>query len=477
MPNQNISSSNDHIIGGDQRFSESIIWDIQRNYFLQNGMDAWQADVVPHYISSNPTMARAYSQVVFGYLRDCVAAAQSSSFSLDVTQPIYIVELGAGSGRLAHHFLHQFFHQQAQSTLAELNIKFIMTDFVPEIIAFWQQHERFKPWVEAGVLDFALFDVMDKRPLTLINSNQTLTPDQVQNPLILIANYFFDSIPQDSFVLEDGQLCQNLLSVYSNQPELNRADPTIWERLQLAWEAIPSAKPHYPTDSYNEILDSYELHLPDTTFSFPNVGLDCIRYWQRFGNGRLLLLTSDRGYTHLDSLLEQDNPTLNLHGSFSLMVNYHAIGQYVALQEGLVLQPEQYQNNLQVGAYLLGQQPQNGVETIHAFESAIGQIGPDDFFTLKQALEPILDSLTLPQILSYLRLSAWDADIFMDCFPTLLTEVQQAEPVWYEDVYEIITKVWEQYLPLGADQTLAQNITRLLNEMGYTAKEQRVIVG
>ncbi len=131
MPNQNISSSDDHIIGGDQRFSESIIWDIQRNYFLQNGMYAWQADVVPHYISSNPTMARAYSQVVFGYLRDCMAAAQNASFSLDATQPIYIVELGAGSGRLAHHFLHQFFPQQAQSALGALNIKFVMSEFVP----------------------------------------------------------------------------------------------------------------------------------------------------------------------------------------------------------------------------------------------------------------------------------------------------------------------------------------------------------
>ncbi len=53
--------------------------------------------------------------------------------------------------------------------------------------------------------------------------------------------------------------------------------------------------------------------------------------------------------------------------------------------------------NLQVGAYLLGQLSQNRTETNHVFNNAIGQSRPDDFFALKQALEPILDSLTLPK--------------------------------------------------------------------------------
>lgn len=45
------------------------------------------------------------------------------------------------------------------------------------------------------------------------------------NPFILIANYFFDSIPQDSFVIENEQLCQNLLTLYGSQPEPDLSDP------------------------------------------------------------------------------------------------------------------------------------------------------------------------------------------------------------------------------------------------------------
>ncbi|MCP5100741.1 MAG: hypothetical protein GY943_34765, partial [Chloroflexi bacterium] len=408
--NQEKQRPKPHIIAGDQRLSQSLIWEIQRRYFVGSGMQAWQDDVVPSTISSNPVMARAYSQVVLGYLRDCVAAAQRGTFAFDPEQPIYIVELGAGSGRLAHHFLHQFHDRLSQSVLAKLNIKFVMTDFVPEIVAFWQQHPRFQPWVEAGLLDFALFDVMDKRPLTLTTSKTTLTPDHLQNPIILIANYFFDSIPQDSFVIEEGQLCENLLTLYSTKPEPDLADPTIWSRLTFAYEPIPLAQPYYKQDAYNHILDAYEAHLPDTSFSFPNVGLDCVRYWQGIGNGRLLLLSSDRGITLPDALIGQDDPLPNLHGSFSLMVNYHAIGQYVELDEGLALHPTHYQDNLQVAAYLLGQLPQGGAETKNAFSDAIGKSGPDDFFALRQVLVPHLETFTLPQILSYLRLNAWDAD-------------------------------------------------------------------
>ena len=457
-----------NIIEGDRRLSQSLLWQIQRLYFERSGMAAWRDDVVPHSISSNPVMARAYSRVVWGYLRDCAAAAQAGDMALDPAQPIYIVELGAGSGRLAHHFLHQFHDRQANGTLAGLTVKYVMTDFVPQIVEFWQQQEKLQRWVDAGLLDFALFDVTDKRLLSLRHANLTLTPDRFANPPILIANYFFDSIPQDSFVIEDGQLCENLLTLYSTQPEPNLADPTIWERLSLAYEAIPLQKSYYDVPIYDRILDDYEAQLPDTTLTFPNVGLDCVRFWQGVGNGRILLLTSDRGLTLADSLIGQEDPLPNLHGSFSLMVNYHAIGEYVARDGGLALHSPHYQDNLQVAAYLLGDVPQGGIEIQQAFADAVVNGGPDDLFALRQALMPHLDELTLPQLLSVLRLSTWDADVLRDCHAALLAQVQQSDPVWYADVAAVLTHVWRQYLPLNEDDDLKKLITQLFDVMGAT---------
>jgi hypothetical protein len=449
------------MLAGDQRLSKSILWDIQRQFFMQKGVSAWQENIVPHYISSNPFMARTYNQIVLGYLRDMTIG------KLNINQPIYIIELGAGSGRLAHHFLHQFYAQFKQSTLDKLPVKYIMTDFVPANIDFWQQHKKFKFWVEAGLLDFALFDIQAPQPLELVHAQETLTPSRVQNPFILIANYFFDSIPQDSFTIEDGQLCENLLTVYSTQPEPDLTDPAIWNRLSLAYEAIPLQQPYYDDDDFNQILALYEEYFPDTKLLFPNVGLECLKFWQNFGNGRYLLLTSDRGHSLAESLLNQDDPLPNLHGSFSLMVNYHAISQYVELQNGLVFQPRHYQNNLQAAAYLLGQTPQNGAETSLAFTNAMLNGGPDDFFSLKTALENHYHSLTLPQILSFLRFSAWDADIFLDCFPFLREQIKQESDAWHTDVYQGLTHIWEQYFPLSKDDKVAHAIQTLLDDMGY----------
>lgn len=449
------------MLAGDQRLSNSILWEIQRQFFLNQGINAWEEDIVPHYISSSPFMARAYSQIVMGYLRDIKCD------NLPLNQPIYIIELGAGSGRLAHHFLHQFHTLLSESPFADLSIKFIMTDFVPETITFWQNHEQFKPWVEAGLLDFALFDAHTPQPLELVHAKQTLTPDALQNPFILIANYFFDSIPQDSFTIEDGQLCENLLTVYSSQPEPDYTDATLWDRLTLAYEAIPLQQPYYEQDDFNQILALYEEFLPDTTLLFPNMGLACVQFWQEMGNGRFLLLTSDRGHSLPESLLDQDDPLPNLHGSFSLMVNYHAISQYVDLQEGLVLQPPHYQNNLQVAAYCLGQTPQDGAETQLAFKNAILNGGPDDFFSLKTALENHYHDLALPQLLSFLRFSAWDADIFLDCYPALREQIKKESEAWHTDVYQTLTEIWEQYLPLGAKNNLADAMQTLLSDMGY----------
>ena len=264
-------------------------------------------------------------------------------------------------------------------------------------------------------------------------------------------------------------MCENLLTLKSSQPEPDLADPMIWERLEMAYEAIPLEQPYYDETIYNEILAEYEAVFPDTILTFPNVGLDCVRFWQGFGNGRYLLLTADRGYTLPESLIDQGDPLPNLHGSFSLMVNYHAIGQYVQRAGGQVLHPPHYQDNLQVVAYLLGDVAQNGRETHLAFHQAINQSGPDDFFALKTALAPHLEHLTLPQILSYVRLSAYDADIFADCLSTLLAHIPHVSPAWYTDVYDVTAKVWQGYFPLTEDDDLAREIGHLLTAMGFDA--------
>ena len=117
-----------------QRLSKSLLWRFQRNFFDRQGVEAWNQGTVPHYITSNPFIANAYAKVIFGFLRDCHA------YGLDPSQPVYIMELGAGSGRFAYHFLKKFFEFFDRSPLKHIWVKYVMTDFAERNLEFWRSH-------------------------------------------------------------------------------------------------------------------------------------------------------------------------------------------------------------------------------------------------------------------------------------------------------------------------------------------------
>ena len=88
------------------RFADSPLWNWQRRYFEQKGMEAWSKSEVPHYVTSHPYMAYTYAQVVLAYLRDL---AQPPHTCESTNQPLYIIELGAGCGRFCLPFLTSIF--------------------------------------------------------------------------------------------------------------------------------------------------------------------------------------------------------------------------------------------------------------------------------------------------------------------------------------------------------------------------------
>lgn len=436
------------LIEADKPLSQSLLWKIQRAYFESAGMRAWQDDVVPHTISCNPFMARAYANLIQGYLRDMAG-------KIDPSEPLYIVELGAGSGRLTHHLIHQLSYLLG----GDHNLTFVLTDFTESIVDHWLSHPQLVPLAEKGVLDFALFDVMEMRPLELLHSGRTLDPPSNKNPIILLANYFFDSIPQDSFVIDNGVLHSNLLSLYTGaDDEFVISDPNLWDALSLAYEPLPSDDRPYENELYNQILADYE-QLPDTSLSFPNMGLDCVQFWMGFGD--VLLLTADRGFSHADALVGQTDPLPNLHGSFSMMVNYHAMSEFVERSSGRAFVPHHYQDNVQTLVYVLPTEGCNLHATQQAFEQAILQNNPDDFFALRYHLIKQIPDMGIDQFMSLMRWSAYDGDILRLGLDRL-AELVAVEPAWEDDVVNMLLRVKGQYLAIRPDDDLLSQIDSLL---------------
>jgi hypothetical protein len=81
--------------------ARSMVWHLQRTFYSDQGIEAWSRSHVPQSVTTSPIIAHAYARLVLAFLRDMRAA-------VDLSQPVYVVELGAGSGRFAYRFLKAF---------------------------------------------------------------------------------------------------------------------------------------------------------------------------------------------------------------------------------------------------------------------------------------------------------------------------------------------------------------------------------
>lgn len=440
-----------------QRLSQSLLWQLQRDFFQSEGMGAWNSGKVPHYATSNPFIAKAYGKVATGFLRDYLA-------DIEIGQPLYIVELGAGSGRFAYHFLKQFFESHGNSSLKEIPVKYIMTDFAEKNIEFWQNHPALRPFIEENLLDFARFDITRDNAIALLHSGEILNSKTLKNPLIVLANYFFDSIPQDLFSIHNGRLYETLLTITA--PE-NLSDRQLLENLKITYTDVEIESDRcYDDPAFNQVLKDYQTRLKSTALLFPRAALDCLKNLRQLSRDRLLFLSGDKGYDREERLERQGKPKLTFHhGAFSLMANYPAIARYVENEGGLSLLPQYRHRSIAICAFLFGDR--DYIETRHAYQNNIAQSSPDDFFTLKKALDPHFNTLKLEQILAYLRFSGWDHKLFFCCFDNLMIQVEDISVSLRQELYRAIANIWKMYYFIGEEKDLPFHFSMLLYKMGF----------
>lgn len=454
-----------------QRLSRSLLWDIQQKFFAQQGIKAWREGVVPHYITSNTFIADSYAKVVFGFMRDCRAVAEGAAepafAPLNPDEPVYIVELGCGHGRFAYHFLKKFHTLHRQSVLRDVPYRYIMTDSTEANVEFWHTHESLQPFLDEDILDIAMFDPQHESELKLVHSGRNLSAGTVHNPMVFIANYFFDSIPMDVFYIKDGILYENLVSVTSSQEEPDPTNPEILSRMAVTYKHVQIDTDYYDEPEWNPILQRYRQRLADTAFLFPTGPLECIRNLQQLSGGRMMIISADQGDCREDELQGRQEINIALHGSFSLRVNYHAISQYVLKQQGLTLLPGHHPASLNISAFLFGSPAGNYSETRQAYEQSIEMAGPDDFYTFRKCFQESCENISIEQLLAFLRYSGWDANIFIIYFSTLIKRLGDVGDTQKREIYAAIRQAWSNYYHLGESLDVPFHLGTLLCQMCY----------
>ena len=131
---------------------------------------------------SNSFIGKAYAKVLMGYIRDMTS-------KLDRTQPLYIIELGTGSGKFSYYMLKALVEMSSTVDFPIEKICYVMTDFTESNFNYWEEHPQLKLFFESGQLESAIFNAATDTTITLAHSGVVLSPGSVTNPICIVANY------------------------------------------------------------------------------------------------------------------------------------------------------------------------------------------------------------------------------------------------------------------------------------------------
>jgi tetratricopeptide (TPR) repeat protein len=441
-----------------QVFSQSLLWELQRHYFMERGIEAWRKGEVPHYVAGNLMLANGYAEIVAGCLADQNRLAQSS-------EPLYICELGAGSGRFAFHFLDRLTRLCRQANLSPTAFRYVLTDAAALNLDFWRAHPRFKAFFDSGLLEVALLDISQSDQLTLQLSGQTLSAGSLNRPLVVIANYVFDSIPQDLFYLDDQQCHQCLVSLLVDEDPETLTVSELLERVQCHYDYRALDHPPYQEPELTGLLDDYQHTLTDTHLLFPAAGLQCLQRLKSLSQQGLLLLSADKGDHNLSALHGRSVPEVIRHGSFSLNVNYHAFKTFCEQSGGIALFPDRHHDHINVNCLLMLSDAAAYVETQRAYQRHVQDFSPDDFYSVIRHARRHMEEMSLEEILAYMRFSYYDSHQFAKYLPRLIELAPELDLDERETLMDATERVWASYFPIGEELDLAYEIAGLLYEM------------
>jgi tetratricopeptide (TPR) repeat protein len=433
-----------YLVEADKRLSESMLFHLQRRFYDMHGQGAWE--IVPSYVTNNPSIALSYAHVTMAYLRDALAAGM-----IDRSQPIYVVELSAGSGRFGFLYWKKLLEMKRSSSLSSLDLRFVLTDFTESNLKAWQQNPLLRRFIDEGNLELGLFDITSDRAIRLA-SGAVLSPETVKNPLVLLANYAFDVWPQDFFRVDHGALHEVRVSLRHRSrgaPDLSR--PRVVGSLKLSFSLTPVDREYYGDPEIDRILGHYLERLTDTTVAIPIAAFHGLRRLFDIAGRRVLLIASDKALTQEDQIVSLDMTMIDLHGgSFSTVVNYHAVGQFFVNQGGIYACSQRF-SGLQTAVFVLGGDERRFPETVLAYREHVDEFSPWDSYMLLAHQHRECTSFTLEHFLTLLRLSRWDPLVVHEFGGGALEQAQDAPEMLKEQLRQALERVWDNFFPVDRD--------------------------
>mmetsp|Transcript_30001 Transcript_30001/g.95877 ORF Transcript_30001/g.95877 Transcript_30001/m.95877 type:complete len:629 (-) Transcript_30001:233-2119(-) len=474
--------------------SESHLWKLMMSFYDRKGPDSWAQGIVPHFITCNAFIGRSYAQVLHGFIRDSMKPGSKADCPLDPTEPLYIIELGTGSGKFSYFMVKALEEMKDTCDFPWEKIVYVMTDFTEANFNFWRDHPRLKKYFDSGNLEAGIFDAVNDGEIRLTNGTVLGTGSCV-NPICVVANYLFDTLCHDIFQVDGGVLKEGLVSVGSKAAEeKDPLEPDIIQRFDNLYKYVPIGTDYYKGEGGDDahlerILAWYKDYFTQendhggASLLVPIGALRAIRQLTSMSGGRAIVISGDKGNNNPEHFRGLGDPHIAVHGSFSVMVNYHAIGAYFTSRGGFALHNPQEEASLKVSCFVLGGDYSDAAGDARpwtgdhleardreradrwpnlkaAFNEHVVSFGPNDFFVMQKSLKEDSSQPSLKSIVALLKLSDFDPDVFWKFRDTILNALNTCGEKLRADLGRGIPRVWDNYYLLDKDKDIAFEIGR-----------------
>ncbi|WP_034303289.1 hypothetical protein [Herbaspirillum sp. RV1423] len=444
------SAPDDHV-----PFSASEVWQDLRRFYQTQGIAAWD-DKVPFMASSHALLAESYSQAIRTFWLEALPAP---------SLPLIVLELGAGHGAFSFALLQRLC-QWRERTGQTFPFVYIMSDLAEANVAFWRSHPALAPYVERKCLDFAVWNAETDAPLvTEIQAIRLDPAAPCAQPLVVVANYLFDSLACEYLQVKDDVMYRGWMP----------RDPALQMAVQETHFLLPSLR-FFPMQE-GELRDPHGL-LPGlgaayagrddaASFLFPASAIGVLDHFRSIAGATSLFLVADKGSARPRASLPAAAPVLAIHHSLSAEVPFDILSDWARRCGGDPYVTVTGQPVQQAGFLFAAQAMPCTRELLrHQFVSCPA----GDVFTLMQALAERGEEQTLRTLIACLNACQWDTFVFDNLYPSLRRRLalEPQLPQQLADLLDGIARIDAQYYAFPGRHDTFGHIGQLLHMLGQS---------
>lgn len=367
--------NNLNLIDKPESLASSIVWKYSSRYYESEGPNAWNQGKIPFNITHHHLIVESYAKVIKTLIEE----------NNDLQKPINILEIGGATGHFAWLLFNEL-ERQLGRELTHLDVNYILSDIADTNLSFAVNHLQLKDYSEKGILHSIQFEISENNSFVGLHAES----------FVVIANYAFDSSPQDIFYIEYGEIKLLKPTIYE-AIDSNEKNKNV-NNIHISYEMIPITPNYYNEPEINAILADLTHKQGKGFLTFP---INVLRFLNSIDSDKLILLISDLPRPTWNSQLTQELPRLNWQGGIWLPLDFEILNLWMSNKNGLMKISSSYDQHLTTAVCISS----NMIDKLEKlFKEDFLMKSPDYWFSINNLILCQRDNLSIPEIMAWLNL-------------------------------------------------------------------------